>query len=53
MRFAQAFQPSRRNALSQPQKPCLRVVRKAGDLGGNSFVEDFLLAKAQPFISQF
>jgi hypothetical protein len=41
MRFAQAFQPNRRNALGKPDKSRLHIGRKGGDLCGDGFVEDF------------
>jgi general stress protein YciG len=41
MRFAQAFQSGRCDAVCKPQKPRLHVGRKGGDLSGDSFVEDF------------
>ncbi|WP_257198130.1 MULTISPECIES: hypothetical protein [unclassified Bradyrhizobium] len=40
MRLAEAFQASRGNALGKPQKACLHVGRKRGDLRDNGFVED-------------
>lgn len=42
MRFAQAFQPDRRNTLGKPEKPRLHVGRKGGDLCGDGLVEDFV-----------
>jgi hypothetical protein len=41
MRFAQAFQPDRRNALGKPQEPRLHVGRESSNLCGYGFVEDF------------
>jgi hypothetical protein len=41
VRFAQAFQPARSNALGKPEKSRLHVSRKGGDFCGDGFVEDF------------
>jgi hypothetical protein len=41
VRLAQAFQPSRRDALRKSQKPRLHVSRKGGDFRSDRFVEDF------------
>jgi hypothetical protein len=41
MRFAQALQPNRCNALGKPQKSRLHVSRKGGDLRGDGFVKNF------------
>jgi len=53
VRFAQAFQPDRCNALDEPKKPCLHIGRKSNNLPGDGFVEDFYSPWQQPLISQF
>jgi len=41
MRFGQTLEAGLKDTLGEPKEPCLHVLWKRRDFGGDGFIEDF------------